>query len=170
MAPILNEATLPDFKPKKDVVAAANRSMTAIEWAFSSCWPPSERGIFVGADGFSPNLSNESMRMHATPAMQWSYTLMHLGHHYERGLRKFIITTEDRTLSMLVEVTSLKACPENIEGLNVLPQSDFRDLISGESLGALPLLFVRYLYGSIDRNPSMEAAKFINHANKTDGG
>ncbi|KAL3779041.1 hypothetical protein ACHAWO_012931 [Cyclotella atomus] len=86
---VLNPSALPEFQPKRNVVHASNRSMTSIEWAFSSCWPPSERVIYMTAP------SDESLRLNATPAMQWSYSLMHLAHQYEKGRRKFIFTTED---------------------------------------------------------------------------
>lgn len=113
MPSVLNPSTLPEFKPKKHVVHASNRSMTSIEWAFSSCWPISERGIYMT----DPAPTDECLRLNATAAMQWSYSLMHLAHHYEKGLRKFILTTEDRNTSILLEVTSLKACPEDVDGL-----------------------------------------------------
>jgi hypothetical protein len=113
--------------------------------------------------------SDESLRLNTTAAMQWSYSLMHLAHHYEKGLRKFILTTEDRNTSILLEVTSLKACPEDVEGLNVLSRKDFVDPQTKESLGPLPILFVRYLYAKMDR-PPMAAMKFVNHANRMDGG
>ena len=102
MAPLLSEATLPDFKPKKDVVSAANGSMTAIEWAFSSTWPCTARGIFAGG-----GVSNETLRANATPAMAWTYSLMHLAHHYHsNGIRKFAIGTEDTKITIYLEISS----------------------------------------------------------------
>lgn len=69
----------------------------------------------------------------------------------------------------MLEVTSLKACPVDVEGLNVLSRQDYIDPQTRENLGPLPLFFLRYLYAKMGR-PPFEAMEFVNHANRVDGG
>ena len=152
---LLCQSTLPEFKPRKDVVFASNGPMKTLRWAFSCSCPPSARLLFSEVGG----ASNESLQMHATPAMQWMYSMMHLAYHYDDGHRKFMITTEDRTDTILLEVTSLWACPNDIEDMNALPQSNFMDPQDKDSLGAIPLFFVRFLR-FVGKNAPREAMKF----------
>ncbi|KAL7541934.1 hypothetical protein ACHAXR_011369 [Thalassiosira sp. AJA248-18] len=169
----LDASALPPFEPTKNVVYCANGPMPALMWAFSSCVPPMARMIFSGNDG----ASNASLRMNATPAMQWNYSMLHLAHHYEakpQRWKKFVVNNEENTLSILLEITSLRACPDDVEDVNVLPQSEFVDPLDGEkrSLGALPIFFVRYLHEerSDTQSWSDEALKFLNNAIENDGG
>jgi len=148
----LDASILPPFTPATKVVECLNGPMSALQWAFSSCVPPMARPVFSRVGG----TSNASLKANTTPAMQFNYSMFHIAHHYEEGKRKFLLTDEDDTSLILLEITSLRACPDgNVEGMNdILPRSEFFDPQDDEKrpLGALPLFFVRYLHG-----PSREA-------------
>lgn len=98
----LDASILPPFEPTKKVVQCANGPMSALKWAFTSCVPPMARMIFGKAGG----ASNDSLRANATPEMCWNYSMLHLAHHYESmpGLRNFVVTDEDDTAAILIEV------------------------------------------------------------------
>ena len=118
--------------------------------------------------------SDESLRTNATPAMQWNYSMLHLAHNYEGGsgrkARKFMITDESMSESILLEVTSLRACPEDVKDMNVLERSKFTDPWDKEQrLGALPLFFVRYFHVGQSGHLSMEAVEFAEAANNEGG-
>ena len=140
----LDASTLPPFKPTKDVVQCANRPMSALMWAFSSCVPPLAR-IALSMPG---GASNASLKTNTTPQMQWNYSMFHLAHHYEEEelpRRKYMVTDDAKTASILIEVTALRSCPKDVEG--ALSESDYFDPANKEThLGAPPLFFVRYLY------------------------
>lgn len=163
----LDSSELPPFKPKKNVVHCSNNNqMSALRWAFNSCIPQMSRLSYAALSGES----NASARVNTTPAMQWNYSLFHLAHHYETGHPgKFSVTDEDDTVSIFLEISSLRACPEGVSG--VLPRSEFVDPQDMTPLGDLPVFFVRYLYeekGGKDSEgcwePSAEAFNFLtNH-------
>ena len=154
----LDASSLPPFNPTKEIVQCTNRSMTALEWAFSSCVPPMARIMFAQAGG----ASNDMLRTHTTPQMQWNYSLLHVANHYlsEQRVRKFMIANDENDAVILLEILSLRACPEDVKG--VLPQSEFYDpMDKGNCLGALPIFFVRYFYENDINNRSKEASKFL---------
>ena len=140
----LDASTLPPFNPTKDVVQCANRPMSALMWAFSSCVPPLAR-IALSMPG---GASNASLKTNTTPQMQWNYSMFHLAHHYEEEelpRRKFMVTDDAKTASILIEVTALRSCPKDVEG--ALSEFAYFDPANKEThLGAPPLFFVRYLY------------------------
>jgi hypothetical protein len=75
--------------------------------------------------------------------------MQHLAHLYGEGVTKFCLKDEDETVLIFLEVTALRACPDEAreDMKDVLPQSEFFDpQDTSSSLGAPPLFFLRYVY------------------------
>ena len=163
----LDASALQPFNPAKKSVQCANGSKTALAWAFSSCIPALARTAMIGE-----GTDNASLRLNATPAMQWNYSMFHLAHHFETiQQRKFILEDEEETAAILIEITALRACPDDVKGVNALPQSAYYDPEDKEKLlGPVPIFFVRYLHEAKNkdspRKPSKESVKFITSAMK----
>ncbi|KAL7554943.1 hypothetical protein ACHAWF_018506 [Thalassiosira exigua] len=168
----LDPSSLRPFEPRKRVVQCSNGPMNALMWAFTSCVQGPARMVFAGSRGGGAD--NASLRANATRAMQWNYSLFHLAHHYyEENHRKFCVTDEDQSVAILLEVTSLRAAPEDMDGgvSGELPRSEFIDPLTNETLGPIPILFVRYLYETRSNGgPSKQASKFIQSALGAGGG
>ena len=151
----LDASALPPFKPTKEVVQCANRPMTALEWAYSSTVPPMARMIFSQEGG----ADNDILRANTTPQMQFNYSMLHIANHYlsVQKVRKFLLTNEENNNAIVLEITGLRACPEDVKG--VLPRHAFHDPMNVDlPLGALPIFFVRYLYERDFKNPSSRKA------------
>mmetsp|Transcript_14719 Transcript_14719/g.31973 ORF Transcript_14719/g.31973 Transcript_14719/m.31973 type:complete len:317 (+) Transcript_14719:63-1013(+) len=163
---LLEASSLPPFEPSKNPVMCTNGlrkiPMSALKWAFSCNVPSMSRVLMMGS-------SNENLAANATPSLQWNYTMFHLAHHYEVGpQKKFSISEKNEAGVILVEVTDLRACPDDIDDMNAFPRKDFFDPVDPArkaSLGPIPVLFVRYLYkkeSPQEWNPTEEVVRWCN--------
>ena len=104
----------------------------------------------------------------ASPELQFNYSLFHLVYYFEQrpSVRRFSLQYgnpgEPDATCVILEVTDLKACPEDAE-LGALPREKYCNIDSQrESLGAVPLLFVRFVYLDHGSQPSDELMRFLS--------
>jgi len=134
---VLHEASLPPFQPTREVVETATVPNTALIWAFVINVPTSLRPVF---------LRGTNRGTHTSPAAQWNYSMFHLAHHFQSGVTRFILEDDGDKDTLLLEVTSVKACPDSQGAMKELAREDYVCPLDNVRLGAVPIFFVRYLH------------------------
>ena len=143
--------SLPAFATS--IIPCADGQMSALEWSFCCNVPPFARAMFMDAERTTSD--NDSLSALTTPQMQWNYSVFHVASWYadqKTQHKTFLIQDEAESAAILLDVTDLRSCPENIDKMNAMPRSSFVKVDANgrtkddESLGPVPIFFVRYVH------------------------
>lgn len=138
---VLDASSLPPFKPPVSHVLCAHEPESILAWAFTCCIPSTLRaGIFAS--------NNKAVAANYSPGVQWADSVYHVVHHYETlGCNKFKIEDVNATGVILLEIHSLRACPDTQGAMRELKREDFIHAPDRSvSLGPVPVFFVRFLH------------------------
>lgn len=162
----------PNFSPKKEFIPLLNGSMSALTWAFFCCLPVAARMAInyrneagnIKKQGNNSSVSRPKIAPNnLAPELQWSNTLYHIVKSYETPAKfkndkgendslqatKFQIEDPDETEGIMLEVLGVRQLSAGVaEEIGGLREADFKEPSGDVSLGAVPVLFVRYIHNT----------------------